>query len=136
VNRCLLDTGIAGDHINRRHGVDVRVREAVARGHRVGICLPVFGELYAGVELSASRARNRRRLLEAIGTFTLWPFDKKAAEEFGRLFALLRRAGRPMQQIDIQIAAIALSLGNCTVVSSDSDFLAIPGLVVENWADL
>jgi tRNA(fMet)-specific endonuclease VapC len=31
-------------------------------------------------------------------------------------------------------AAIALSLGNCTVVSNDSDLLAIPGLTVENWA--
>jgi tRNA(fMet)-specific endonuclease VapC len=39
-----------------------------------------------------------------------------------------------MQQIDIQVAAIALSLGNCTVVSSDSDLAAVPGLTVENWA--
>ena len=39
-----------------------------------------------------------------------------------------------MQQIDIQIAAIAITLGNCTVVSTDSDLTAIPGLTVENWA--
>jgi tRNA(fMet)-specific endonuclease VapC len=39
-----------------------------------------------------------------------------------------------MQQIDIQIAAIALSLGNCTVVSKDSDLAAVPGLEVENWS--
>lgn len=42
--------------------------------------------------------------------------------------------GRPMQQIDIQIAAIALALGHCTVVPSDSDLKAIPGWPVENWA--
>jgi hypothetical protein len=29
----------------------------------------------------------------------------------------------------------ALSLGNCTVVSADSDLLAIPRLTVENWAE-
>jgi tRNA(fMet)-specific endonuclease VapC len=40
-----------------------------------------------------------------------------------------------MQQIDIMVAAIALSLGNCTVVSKDTDLAAIPGLTVENWAD-
>jgi tRNA(fMet)-specific endonuclease VapC len=39
-----------------------------------------------------------------------------------------------MQQIDIQVAAIALSLANCTVVSMDSDLTAISGLTVENWA--
>ena len=33
-----------------------------------------------------------------------------------------------------QIAAIALSLGSCIVVSADSDLSAVPGLAVENWA--
>jgi predicted nucleic acid-binding protein len=53
--------------------------------------------------------------------FRIWPFNEAAAREFGRLAALLKQMGRPMQQIDIQIAAIALSLGNCTVVTKDSD---------------
>jgi tRNA(fMet)-specific endonuclease VapC len=39
-----------------------------------------------------------------------------------------------MQQIDVMVAAIAQVIGNCTVVSSDSDIAAIPGLKVENWA--
>jgi tRNA(fMet)-specific endonuclease VapC len=39
-----------------------------------------------------------------------------------------------MQQIDIMIAAIAFSLGDCSVVSADSDLAAVPGLTVENWA--
>ncbi len=39
-----------------------------------------------------------------------------------------------MQQVDIQIAAIALQLNDCVVVSSDSDLAAIPGLTVVNWA--
>ena len=29
--------------------------------------------------------------------------------------------------------AIAKTLGNCTVVSADSDLTAVPGLTVENW---
>ncbi len=40
-----------------------------------------------------------------------------------------------MQQVDIQIAAIAFVLGNCTVVSNDSDLAAVPGLILENWAE-
>jgi tRNA(fMet)-specific endonuclease VapC len=35
---------------------------------------------------------------------------------------------------DIQLAAIALSLGNCIVVTTNSDLTAIPGLRTENWA--
>jgi tRNA(fMet)-specific endonuclease VapC len=39
-----------------------------------------------------------------------------------------------MQLVDMQVAAIARSLGNCTVVSTDSDLADVPGLVVEDWA--
>jgi tRNA(fMet)-specific endonuclease VapC len=63
----------------------------------------------------------------------VWPYTKEAAEQFGRVFAELRRIGRPMQQIDIMVAAVAFSLGNCVVVTSDTDLPAIPGLAVENW---
>jgi tRNA(fMet)-specific endonuclease VapC len=65
----------------------------------------------------------------------VWPFDEAAAAEFGRVFIQLKRLGRPMQQIDIQIAAIALALGNTTVVTMDSDLAAVPGLTVEDWAE-
>jgi tRNA(fMet)-specific endonuclease VapC len=96
--------------------------------------LPVVGELFAGIEGSMTRDRNLLQLRNGLARLPCWPFDRAAAEEFGRLFADLRRRGRPIQQIDIQIAAIALTLGNCTVVTTDSDFSAVPGLTVENWS--
>jgi tRNA(fMet)-specific endonuclease VapC len=70
----------------------------------------------------------------ALTKLVYWPFNLAAAQEYGRLYAILRRKGRSMQQVDIQVAAIALTLGRCTVVSTDSDLVAIPGLKVENWA--
>ncbi|HET6573155.1 MAG TPA: type II toxin-antitoxin system VapC family toxin [Fimbriiglobus sp.] len=75
-----------------------------------------------------------RSLRIALASWTVWPYTHEAAEEFGRLRAVLRRAGRSMQQFDIMIAAIAFSIGNCTVVTTDSDLSAVPGLAVENWA--
>ena len=132
--RYLLDTGMMGHFINHRRGVDVRVREASGRGARIGTCMPVVGELFFGVEWSKTRDMNLKRLRRALSKMACWPFDRPAAEEYGRLAAELRRLGRPMQQIDIQIAAIALSIGSTTVVSSDSDLTAVPGLKVENWA--
>jgi tRNA(fMet)-specific endonuclease VapC len=134
MKRFLLDTGILGDFINKRHGVDDHVRRARKDGGRIGTCMPVVGELLAGIELSESRKRNLDQLRTALTRIVFWPFDRAAAEEYGRLYAKLRRRGRAMQQIDIQVAAIALSVGHCTVVSSDSDLKAIPGLKVENWA--
>ena len=38
-----------------------------------------------------------------------------------------------MQTIDIMVAAIALTLGSCTVVTKDSDLSSVPGLSIEQW---
>lgn len=133
MRRYLLDTGVVGAYMNRRQGIHLRVKNETSRGNRIGIGFPVIGELFAGVELSDTRERNLRKLKKALSTFALWPFDLKAAAEYGRLFALMRRLGRPIQQVDIQVAAIANSLGNCTVVSADADFIQIPDLDVEDW---
>lgn len=133
MRRYLLDTGIMGDFINHRRGVAERAREA-RRGDRIGTCMPVVAELFYEVEFSVTRDENIRRLRRALAGIIIWPFDRAAAEEYGRIAAALRRAGRPMQVMDMMVAAVATPLGQCTVVSSDSDLSAVTGLDVENWA--
>ena len=135
MRRYLLDTGIAGDFINRRHGVYERARQAVADGHRIGIGMPVLAELHYGVEYSDSAERNRGLLRRALAELILWPLTEEAAENYGRLRADLRRAGVVIQRVDLMVAAIALSLSHCVVVSSDADLRRVPGLSVENWAE-
>ena len=132
--RYLLDTGPAFDYMFRRRGVFDRVRALRRSGARIGIAVPVLGEIVAGVEGSGSRERTWDVVRRTVNQLILWPYDKDAAYEYGRIFAELKRRGRPMQQVDIQIGAIARTLGDCTVVSSDSDLSAIPGLKVENWS--
>lgn len=123
----------AGLYVARRDPVYARARDEVRRGNVVGICIPVLGELYYGSENSTSRERALRELRAALPSLRLWPYSDDAAAEFDHLAAILRRIGRPMQQIDIQVAAIALRLGRCTVVTTDSDLFAVPGLRTENW---
>jgi tRNA(fMet)-specific endonuclease VapC len=134
MRRFLLDTGPAQDFNNDRNGIRQRVDSERRRGNRVGIGTPVLGELWAGLGGSESRERNLHRLNFGLSRLIVWPYEEAAAEEFGRIFNELKRIGRPMQQVDIQIAAIAFSLGNCTVISGDSDLKAVPGLSVEDWA--
>lgn len=133
MRRYLLDTNMAGDYMNGRNGVHERCRDLSRRGSTIGICIPVLGELYYGVEKSSTRDRNLQELRRTLPSWRIWPYTQTAAERFGAILAHLVRVGRPMQKIDIMIGAIALDLGNCIVASSDSDLLAIPGLTVENW---
>lgn len=134
MKRYLLDTNALSDFINHRGLVPERVREARQRGDRIGTCEPVIAEMYFGVEFSSTRDENIRRLGHALSQISSWPFDRAAAQEYGRIAADLRRRGRPMQTIDMMIAAIAFALGKTTVVTKDTDLSAIPGLTIENWA--
>jgi len=133
MTRYLLDTGIAADYIHRRRSVYERAREAVRMGHRIGIGIPVLAELWHGVENSSNPQRNADRLRRVLPELIVWPVTESAAEEYGRIAAELKRIGRPIGRFDMLISAIALSLGNTTIVSADSDFRAVPGLVVDNW---
>jgi tRNA(fMet)-specific endonuclease VapC len=134
MKRYLMDSGIANDFINHRPLVDARAREARRQGAKIGICVSVLGELYAGAEWSHTREVNLQRVKAGVRRLICWPFSIAAAEEYGRIYALLRQIGRPIGPIDMQIAAIARTLANCVVVSKDSDLVAVPGLRVENWA--
>jgi tRNA(fMet)-specific endonuclease VapC len=93
-----------------------------------------LGELIAGIQNSNDPQRHLATLWRNLGRLALWTFDRAAAIEFGKAHAELRRAGRSMQVPDLQIAAIAMSLGNCVIVSKDSDLRAVPGLRVEDWS--
>ena len=134
MKRYLLDSGIASDFVNARGPVRSRVTAATRDGHRVGLGTPILGELIGGVMASNDPTRHARRLRQMLAKLRLWSFDAPAAEEYGQLFAELRAVGRLMQVPDMQLAAIARSLGGAVVVTKDSDLSAVPGLAVEDWS--
>jgi len=133
MRRYLLDSNAVTSLINQRDPFIQRVREARLNGGRIGTCEPVVAELHYGLALSSSRDENLVRLRRGLNGLIVWPLDRRASEMYGEIAAELRRRGRPMQVIDMLLAAIASSLGDCTVITTDSDLLAIPGLAVENW---
>ena len=132
--RYLLDSGPAFDFLFQRNGVDARVGVARRAGDKVGICVPILGEIVAGLEASGSRDRSWAVARPRLAKLICWPYEKVAAYHYGRIFAELKGRGRIIQQIDMQVAAVAFALGNCTVVSGDSDLTSVSGLAVENWA--
>lgn len=134
MRRCLLDTGIAGCFIDRRRGVFERAQSEISLGNWIGIAHPVLAELAYRVEGGPNRDRNMQRLQMALASWKIWPVTDAAAFEYGRIAAELRRIGHPIGQNDMMIAAIAMTLGNCSVVTMDGDLSIVSGLAVENWA--
>jgi len=133
MKRFLLDSNAVNEMLSKREPFSRQLAEARRIGARIGICEPVVAELLYGIELSHSRDENMIRLGRTLHLLYCWPLDRAASQTYGIVAAELRRIGRPMQTIDIMLAAIAMSLGDCTVVTCDSDLFAVPRLSVVNW---
>lgn len=131
--RYLLDTNAIGDYVDNRFGVHDKAKAVVAGGGRLGISVPVLAEIVSGLELSETRDQNFLKFDKAMKTLALWPFDEDAAYMFGKIYADLQRRGKIIGKMDIMIAATAFVLAPCTIVTTDSDFQSIPGLLIENW---
>ncbi len=63
------------------------------------------------------------------------PFDEPAAEVYGSLRATLERAGRPLAEPDLRIAATALSRDLTLVSGNVQHFARVPGLRLEDWLE-
>jgi tRNA(fMet)-specific endonuclease VapC len=135
MRRYLLDSNAVNAFIDHREPLFGRVREARLRGDRIGTCEPVIAELFYGLEFSSSRDVNIERLNRGLTQLKSWPFDRSAARQCALVMADLHRRGQTIQMVDMMLAAIALSLGNTTVITTDTDLRRIPGLTVENWAE-
>jgi len=129
----LLDSGVVGACINRRGDVFDRLQSAVRQGDRIGTCVPIIAEIVYGIENSASRDRNLHILQRNLSSLRIWTFDLAAAFLYGRIAADLKRRGRPMQVVDMMVAAVAQTMQNAIVITTDSDFESIPQLTIERW---
>lgn len=131
MTRYLMDTNHAAALMQDDRLLWGRVA-ALDAADEVGLCRPSVGELWYMVLNSSRVAENRARLESLLTRLLVHEYGAAAAEEFGRVRVDLRRAGRPIPQIDAQIAAIA-RLNGLTVLTTDSHFTTVPQLRTENW---
>lgn len=91
------------------------------------------GELLYGVARAprADLVGRVRVLLES--AIIVLPFDAAAAAAYADLRVELERAGRPLDEPDLRIAATAVARGLTLVTGNERHFDRIPGLRVENW---
>lgn len=92
-----------------------------------------IGELTHGAYKSTNPARNLARLDVLLAALTPLPFDHQAAHRFGQLKAELERKGLRLDDLDLQIASVALQYDAPLVSHNYSHFSRIPHLLLEDW---
>lgn len=131
--RFLLDTNIC-IHIARQRPRAVEKRLARLAPGMVGMSLITFGELRFGAEKSAQRTKTLATLDRLTELIPVLVPDAPAGERYGTLRARLERAGTPIGNNDLWIAAHALALGVTLVTNNTREFGRVPKLKLENWA--
>lgn len=126
----LLDTNVISRMIREPHGPVARsIRE---RQSDVCTSIVVAAELRYGAVKKGSPGLAES--VEAVlGALDVLPFASPADVEYGRLRAVLERAGRPIGPNDLIIAAQALCLDLVLVTDNEAEFRRVPDLRVENW---
>jgi toxin FitB len=95
-------------------------------------------EMLLGIELLPA-GRRRETIAEAIRNVfarfsaPILPFDADAADLFATITAGRKRSGRPMEVMDAQIAAIALSHGATLATRDAADFAYCGVRLINPW---
>jgi tRNA(fMet)-specific endonuclease VapC len=128
--RRLLDTN-AYSALKRGHA---EVARLVRESSELAFSTIVVGELQFGFRNGAKLDRNLAELETFLENprLVVLPVSRLTADRFGRIAAMLRKAGTPIPTNDIWIAAHVFESG-AELLSFDAHFAAVPGLV---WTQL
>ncbi len=90
-------------------------------------------ELYFGAYNSSHIEKKISVIQRFLIPFEIVNFDEKAAIEYGKIKAKLRKNGNIIGELDIQIASIAISNNLILVTNNIKEFAKIENLEFENW---
>lgn len=129
-NRYMLDTNAVSHFIQ---GVDnIRKRIVSLPMSDLAISAITEGKLLFGL----AKKTDVKRLSEVVHEFLIrvdvLPWDSAAASCYGTLRADLQKKGTLLGNMDLLIAAHALSLG-MVLITNDRAFAAVQGLKIEDW---
>ncbi len=129
--RFLLDTNTASYFIK---GVNPNLDRRLVRtpSAHLAVSAVTEGELLFGVARKPGATRLRTTVEEFLRHVTVLPWDSDCAQAYGTLRAILKQEGRCMGNLDLMIAAHALSL-QLTLVTHDHVFSRVKHLKVIDW---
>jgi tRNA(fMet)-specific endonuclease VapC len=127
-NGILLDTSVVVRHFRDAHPpIDY-----FAPYEELYLPQVALAELYAGAYRSAHPEKHLLQITRFLDAVNVLLPDESTPEIYGRISAQLAKAGTPIPQNDIWIAALALQ-SDLPLATSDQHFLHVAGLSVLMW---
>lgn len=131
--RYLLDTDTCIYLIKNKPPAVARKLAKLPAGH-AGISVVTYGELWRGVQKSQQVERNAEALAALVTVLPVQPLAIEAGLHYGDIRATLERAGKPIGNNDLWIAAHARAMGWTLVTNNEREFSRVSELRLQNWA--
>ncbi|MBT4289651.1 MAG: type II toxin-antitoxin system VapC family toxin [Deltaproteobacteria bacterium] len=128
----LIDTNICIYILNQRPKKVIDKFENYNSG-QIGISSITIAELEYGAKKSSRVNENLERLELFLFPFEIFPFDAVCAKYYGDIRSRLEIEGCVIGQLDMLIAAQALSKRLTLVTNNQKEFSRIKNLKLENW---
>jgi len=129
--RHLLDTNTAS-YVTKGNFPSVREHLLKVPMAEVGVSIVTEAELRFGIARWPDAGRLKIAVEEFLLRVEVLPWDSEAARHYAELRADLEKKGEPMGNLDMMIAAHALS-AEAALVTHDRVFRGVKGLRIEDW---
>ena len=127
----LLDT----DHCIAILREKLDLRERVSPDEELATTAINVAELTHGANRSSRREDNLARLEVLLSALIVLPFHEAAGRRFGVLKTELEDRGEPLDDLDMQIASIAIENNFPLVTNNAKHFKRVDGLQLLNWME-
>ena len=128
----LLDTNHLSPLVTIGHPLRATVLQQSQFGEQFAIAAPALTEFLFGIQVVPRAQQNLAEWGRLRPVMAVYQIEQSDAEFAAQLQLELRRRGWQLHTVDALIAAIALRY-DLTLLTTDKDFQAVPGLAQENW---
>ena len=98
------------------------------------ISVVTYGELLFGAKKSTNSEKNLAVVYRIKELFSIIDVDKAVMETFSDLKVKMQKIGTVIDDMDLLIAATALTMNFILVTNNEKHFRKIAGLKIENWS--
>lgn len=129
----LVDTDILSLFFRNNHNVVSHFKKYLAQYEKINMSIITYYEILSGLK-HRDALKQLNAFLEFVNHNSILSVTEESVIISSDLYAKSRKAGNPIDDIDILIAGVALSNNLVLVTNNEDHFGNIEGLEILNWS--
>jgi len=129
----MVDTDILSMFFRNNHNVVSNFKEYFKEYERINLSIITYYEVLSGLK-HRDALKQQDSFLEFVKYNKVLPLTEESIMISSDLYASLRKKGKPIDDIDLLIAGIALANNLILVTHNEGHFKRIRGLKISDWS--